>query len=208
MTVVRERGVVRQPSLALVGPPGAGKGTQARLLGAQPGRLALSTGDLLRDEVERITPLGLAIDRYMSTGLLVPDRLVLRLLFDRMREMSGTVPIFDGFPRTIRQALALDQLLEPAALDVVVEITLAAPAIMERLQRRQRSDDALRTIQRRLEVYLCSTTPMLDWYRASGRLCQVDGDQPIDRVHEAIVDVLESVPRSGASVRDASESMP
>lgn len=179
-------------AVALIGPPGAGKGTQARLLAERTGRPTLSTGDLLRREVQRHTPLGLAVQRYLDEGLLVPNRLVMRMLYEQVYASRPRHWILDGVPRTIQQALALEHLLGATPLSLVIELNVDPKVATERLRRRRRTDDAPDTVKQRFAAYECSTAPLLDWYRKSGRLVSIAADRPIEAVHAELVELVES----------------
>jgi adenylate kinase len=179
--------------LALVGPPGSGKGTQLALLTQHRACVGLSVGDLLRTEIEQATTVGVAVRRYVERGVLVPDALVLRVLHQRMLELTdpGQLLVLDGYPRTLRQALALDRLLEPGRLGRVIELRLDRTLAADRLRGRRRADDTEATIARRLDSFATSTVPMLEWYRRTGRVLTVDAELPPDAVNAQIIGMLE-----------------
>jgi adenylate kinase len=174
-------------NLILIGPPGAGKGTQAMRLRDELGLLHLSTGDRLRDHMARATPLGARVTRFMDAGHLVPDALVTELV---LAELPAGDFLLDGFPRTVAQADAL-----AAVRDVTAAVLLDVPdeAVVERLAGRGRSDDRADLIRERLRAYHEQTEPLIDYYRALGLLRHVNGAGAPDDVFAAVLDAL-SVP--------------
>jgi adenylate kinase len=171
------------------GPPGSGKGTQASRLASTLGIPQISTGDLLRSNVARGTELGKIAKPIMESGALVPDELVTRMLKERLEQPDAARgALFDGYPRTVPQAEALDLLLEEEgrSLTAVLFIDVADAAIVERLVRRAalegRSDDTPETVASRLRVYREKTEPLVDLYRAHGVLHRIDGDRPVEAV--------------------------
>ena len=193
MTGVESAG--RGVRIALVGRPGAGKGTQARLLADRIGVPTVSTGELLREVMQFATPLGLALRRYVTLGALVPDRLMVEVLWERLRDLPGRRSgfILDGFPRTIGQALALDGLLGAERLGAVVELAVTPDVSRRRLLTRCRSDDSRPTIERRLQVYEETTAGMVEWFRRAGRLVSMDGEQPAGALHLQLWDAVEQL---------------
>ena len=204
--------------MILLGPPGAGKGTQAKLLAAQNGLAHLSTGDILRDEVARGTDLGKKAQAYMDRGDLVPDQLIIDMIKGRLDESAGF--ILDGFPRTVPQAEALEKI---ARIDVAINIALSREEVIRRLTSRrvcrhcgkiynllynppavdgvcdacggelfQRDDDKREVIENRYDVYMDATAPLIDFYRKRGLLKNVDGSQPTKKVSEQILAMLGS----------------
>ena len=164
-------------AVIFLGPPGAGKGTQAARLAEELSFKKLSTGDILRDHVARGTPLGLQVKPIMDRGDLVPDDLILALIRE---ELSDRV-IFDGFPRTIPQAEALDRLLEETGTRLLGVVLVEAPEeelvrrLLKRAELEGRSDDNEETIRRRLQVYREKTEPLIQYYEKTGALRRVDG---------------------------------
>jgi len=164
-------------AVIFLGPPGAGKGTQAARLAEELSFKKLSTGDILRDHVARGTPLGLQVKPIMDRGDLVPDDLILALIRE---ELSDRV-IFDGFPRTIPQAEALDRLLEETGTKLLGVVLVEVPEeelvrrLLKRAELEGRSDDNEETIRRRLQVYREKTEPLIQYYEKTGALRRVDG---------------------------------
>lgn len=210
--------------LILLGPPGAGKGTQAKILMDRFGIPQISTGDILRAAVKDGTPMGLKAQSFMDSGGLVPDEVVVGIVRDRLQQddcKDGF--ILDGFPRTVPQADALAEALIALGrpLDVVVSLAVDVEALVERLTGRrtcrdcgrgyhvafaapkaagicdecggelqQRDDDREETIRHRLDVYCEQTSPLIDYYRNSGLLSEVDGMLSMDAVQDEILAIL------------------
>lgn len=179
------------------GPPGSGKGTQASRLASTLGIPQISTGDLLRANVARGTELGKVAKPIMESGALVPDDLVTRMLKERIEEPdAATGALFDGYPRTVPQAEALDRLLEEEGrrLTAVLFIDVPDPVIVGRLVKRAeiegRADDTPETVAARLRVYREKTEPLADLYRAHGVFHRIDGDRTVEAVG---ADVLAAV---------------
>ena len=179
--------------LILLGTPGAGKGTQAKVLIDSYGIPQLSTGDMLRSAIKAKTPMGLAAKEVMDRGDLVSDDIVNGIVSERLDQDDCKAGfILDGFPRTIPQAKALDAMLaeKGMGLDAVVELTANADILVGRVINRakesNRADDNPDVIRNRLEVYSRDTAPLVDFYRAKGLLKTVDGMQPVEEVTAAI----------------------
>ena len=179
--------------IVFLGPPGSGKGTQAKLLAKRLGVPAVSTGDILRDAVRRDSPLGRRAKAIMEAGELVPDDVVIGLIRERVAAPDAAAGfLLDGFPRTIAQAEALDRLLEKSGtpLDAVLNLTVPEASLTERLLGRAgqegRSDDRPETIRERLRVYLEKTEPLVSFYEKAGLLTHVDGLGSIDDVSARI----------------------
>jgi len=179
--------------LIFLGPPGAGKGTQAKILIDAYGIPQLSTGDILRSAIAAQTPMGLAAKEVMDRGDLVSDDIVNGIVSERL-DQDDCKPgfILDGFPRTIAQAAALDQMLadKGMALDAVIELTVDADELVKRIVLRAkesgRLDDNETVVRKRLEVYREQTAPLVDYYRGRGLVKSIDGMQPVEAVTAAI----------------------
>jgi adenylate kinase len=189
-------------NLVLFGPPGAGKGTQAKILIEKRGLPQLSTGDMLRAAIDAGTPLGLACKALMAKGELVPDETVIRIIGERYDQPdAANGAVFDGFPRTIPQAQALDTMLAERGrqIDMVLELKVDDAVLLSRVEARikaggvLRSDDTPETLAHRLEVYYKNTAPLIDFYRGQGRLKTVDGMAPVDSVTAQIAAILDGV---------------
>lgn len=183
--------------LLLIGPPGAGKGTQAARLSEHFGVPAISTGDIFRANVAQETPLGIEAKRYMDAGQYVPDSLTNDLVRARLDE-ADVEPGFllDGYPRTAAQVEELDNILEANGqkLDAVVLLVADADELVQRLHRRAldsgRSDDTDEVIRHRLEVYEAQTAPLVEIYAERGILVQIDGLGRVEDITARIVDAL------------------
>ncbi len=206
--------------MILLGGPGAGKGTQAQKLSEKYNAQHIATGDMLRQAVKDETEMGSMAKSYMDKGQLVPDEVVIGIVKDRLSQSDAEAGfVFDGFPRTVPQAQALDELIDELnmPLDAVVNIDTSAEVVIERLSGRRtcrgcqkvyhvtysapkeagicdecgdelyhRDDDKEETIRKRLKVYEEQTAPLLDYYRDSGKMIVVSGDDTIDEVSDAI----------------------
>lgn len=190
--------------LILLGPPGAGKGTQAGRLVEKHGIVQLSTGDMLRAAVKAGTPVGLKAKAVMESGALVSDEIVVGIISDRLEEPDAKNGfILDGFPRTVAQAEALDRLLAEKGLELdgVVELKVDEAALVARMENRVketlaaggtvRADDNPEAFKTRLEAYRKQTAPVSDYYANKGTLRTVDGMAPIDEVTAQIAKALD-----------------
>lgn len=190
--------------LILLGPPGAGKGTQAQRLVDKYDIVQLSTGDMLRAAIEAETPIGLQAKDIMARGNLVPDEMVVGIVSDRLDEPDAANGfVLDGFPRTVRQAEALDGLLaqKDMALDGVVQLKVDEGALLKRIEGRLaemqargdtiRPDDNAEAFKIRLTAYREQTAPLVQYYREKGQLKTVDGMAPIDQVTGEIAAALD-----------------
>ncbi len=204
--------------IVLLGPPGAGKGTQAKLIAGKTGLTHLSTGDILRDEVARGTALGRKAKEYMDRGDLVPDQLIIDMIRGRIENADGF--ILDGFPRTVAQAEALEKI---TPLDIAVNIDLSRDEVIRRLSARrvcrncgriynlvsnpprvagkcdacggelyQRDDDRPAVIKNRYDVYMESTAPLIEFYRTRGLVARVNGQRPTDEVFAQIIGIIST----------------
>ena len=200
--------------VVFLGPPGAGKGTQAQRLVEEKGFIHISTGDLLREAVKKGTPLGLKAKEYMERGELVPDELILQLIKEKLPK-EGNV-ILDGFPRTIAQAEALDKMLQQLGkkVDAVILFEVPDEVVIERLSGRridpktgkvyhikynppppgveviQREDDKEEVIRKRLEVYRKQTAPLIEYYEEKGILKRIDATKSPEEVYKEILNAL------------------
>ena len=189
--------------LILMGPPGAGKGTQAVRVGERHGIPAISTGDIFRANVSRGTPLGLEAQRFMDAGEYVPDEVTNRMVRNRIDE-DDAAPGFllDGYPRTLAQVEELDGMIRFTGhqLDAVVCLTVDQDEIVERLLQRAevegRADDTEDVIRRRQEVYAEETEPLIGIYRDRGILIEVDGMGEVSEVTQRIFDALDDISES------------
>jgi adenylate kinase len=189
--------------LIMMGPPGAGKGTQAKYIADHFGIPAISTGDIFRANVSKGTPLGIEAAKYMDAGDYVPDEVTNLMVRDRIDEEDANPGfLLDGYPRTLAQVEELDGMIKHTghALDAVVVLTVDPDEIVQRLlQRAQvegRADDTEDVIRRRQELYTEQTEPLIDVYRNRGILIEVDGMGEVDDVTNRIFDALDVVAQS------------
>jgi adenylate kinase len=193
--------------LILLGPPGAGKGTQAQRLVAKHGLVQLSTGDMLREAVKAGTPVGLRAKEVMDRGELAPDDLVVAIVAERIQQPDAHNGfILDGFPRTVPQAHALDRMLKEKdlELDAVIELKVDEAALLKRIEKRiaetkargesLRSDDNPDVLHRRLLAYRDQTAPLVTYYQLQSVLRSVDGMATIPEVSNAIDRLLQGAP--------------
>jgi adenylate kinase len=185
--------------LLLIGPPGAGKGTQASKLSEVFGIPAISTGDIFRENVKNETPLGLEAKSYMDSGAYVPDSLTNKLVRDRLENADcANGFLLDGYPRTADQVNELDDILKETngSLDAVIQLTADTEEVVRRLAKRAieqgRSDDTEDVIRNRMAVYEEQTAPLITMYAARGSLIMVDGLGEIDDVTHRIVEALNA----------------
>ncbi len=213
--------------IVLLGPPGVGKGTQARILAQETGLVHVSSGDLFRENLSQQTELGKLAKAYMDRGELVPDEVTIQMIRERLsRPDCRAGAILDGFPRTPAQADALEALLreQGAQVNLVPLITAPVEVLVDRLSGRwtcraqghvyhqkynppqvpgrcdvdgselyQREDDRSETVQRRIQVYLEQTAPLIEYYRQRGLLLEVDGTQSIEVVTATLRKAIESI---------------
>jgi adenylate kinase len=203
--------------LILLGPPGAGKGTQAKHLVAKYGIIQLSTGDMLRAAVAAGTPIGRQVAEIMACGALCPDDIVVGIVEDRIQQPDARNGfVLDGFPRTVPQAVALDRMLarHGLALDAVIALRVDENALIERIESRiaetrarggaSRDDDDPQVLHRRLLAYREQTAPLITYYQLQGELRTVDGMAPIAEVAAAIERAL----RDGAGAKTVKKVVP
>jgi adenylate kinase len=199
--------------LILLGPPGAGKGTQAQRLVERLGMRQLSTGDMLRAAVAAATPVGLKAKDVMARGELVPDHIVVAIVAERIVEPDARNGfILDGFPRTVPQAEALDRMLSEKglALDAVVELKVDENVLLGRIENRVakmiahgeplRPDDNAESLKKRIDAYRARTAPLTGYYARKGILRTVDGMASIEEVAAAVAAVLQQTPDGAAAV--------
>ncbi len=206
-------------NLILLGPPGAGKGSQAKKVCKKYNIPHISTGDMFRKAISQGTKMGMVAKSHIDDGNLVPDDIVIGIVRDRLEESDCEKGyLLDGFPRTIAQAEALAGF---SNIDMVILVDVADEVLIKRLSRRrackdcsapydikvvpdgkcplcggemiQRSDDSEETVKTRLKVYHEKTSPLIDYYQNHGLLCKIDGDAEIEAVFNAICDVLDGV---------------
>jgi adenylate kinase len=185
--------------LLLIGPPGAGKGTQAQKLSEVFGIPAISTGDIFRENVKNLTPLGQEAKAFMDRGDYVPDSLTNKLVRDRLsHEDCKEGFLLDGYPRTADQVEELDDILKSidSKLDAVIQLTADTDEVARRLAKRAieqgRSDDTEAVIRNRLAVYEDQTAPLISSYASRGLLQMVDGLGAVDEVTSRLIEVLEA----------------
>jgi len=174
-----------------MGPPGSGKGTQAKVLASRPDWLHLSTGDLFRENLRNGTPLGRLAEQHMAKGEYVPDDVTVEMVRERLRRVASQVHVvFDGFPRTVPQAEALDALLADAGRRVarVILIDVKRDELISRLAKRAegRSDDSPEVARKRFDVYQEQTRPVVEHYERQGLVCRIDGIGTVDDVQARI----------------------
>jgi adenylate kinase len=190
--------------LLFVGPPGAGKGTQAARVAERLGIPHISTGDMFRDHVQRGTELGMRVDSIMKEGDYVPDEITVEMLGERIAESDASEGfILDGFPRTVGQAEALDGLIGRHGLDIVVVFDVDEDALVERLLARGRADDTEDTIRNRFKIYQEQTAPLLDIYNTRGIVTHIDGLGEIEEVTDRILTALSKYQVPGTEYRSA-----
>jgi adenylate kinase len=179
-----------EPTVALLGPPGSGKGTQAQRLRDRCGFATLATGDLLREARTAGTDLGRRASAYMDRGELVPDELIVAVMRDAIARFDGKPILLDGFPRTVTQADALADALEARGRELTAAVLVDVPddLVVERISGRHqgREDDRPETVRERLRVYHAETEPLVAYYGERGLLRRVDGAGDADAVEAAV----------------------
>ena len=181
--------------LLIMGPPGAGKGTQAKILGKKYNLLHLSTGDILRHEIDQKTEIGLEAQSYMNKGNLVPDNVLLTIVKNALTQLKDSGVILDGFPRTVPQAEGLDKIFENLdskidyILNIHVESNILINRLIERAKNSGREDDTEEVIINRQKVYQDLTAPLIHFYK--DEIIQIDGDGPIEEVTNRILEIMQ-----------------
>ena len=185
--------------IIFMGPPGSGKGTQAQKLVRENGWVQLSTGDLFRSHIEAATELGKRVKPILDAGTYVPDDITVEMVRQRLRDIpKDTRIVFDGFPRTIDQAKAIDRLLGEVGrgLDGVIYLNVPRNELIARVitrgKREGRSDDTARVIVKRLDVYEQNTRPLIDHYKQRGMLREVDGTGTVEEIAKRLSEAAEA----------------
>ncbi|MBP6624109.1 MAG: adenylate kinase [Chitinophagaceae bacterium] len=186
-------------NLVLFGPPGSGKGTQSANIISKYNLMQLSTGDILRSEVSHETALGIEAKKYMDQGMLVPDEVVIGMISSKLDENQDVRGfIFDGFPRTVAQAEALDNLLEfkNNPIDVVISLLVSEDELKTRLVSRGevsgRTDDNEEVIVKRIQEYHAKTSPVADYYTSTNKLVEIKGEGSVDEIFELISQEIDT----------------
>ncbi|WP_439558734.1 adenylate kinase [Dyadobacter sp.] len=188
-------------NLILFGPPGAGKGTQSEKIIAKYNLIHLSTGDLLRSEIQAGSELGLRAKTLMDQGILVPDEVVIGMIDNKLREHKDAAGfIFDGFPRTVKQAEALDQLLATydESISVMVALSVSDDELLARLLNRGKTsgrpdDQNVELISKRIQEYNNKTRPVADYYQEQGKFVAIDGIGEIEHIFSEITASISSL---------------
>ncbi len=190
-------------NIVLFGPPGAGKGTQSQKIKEKYDLIHLSTGDLLRSEIGAKTELGLKAKKLMDQGILVPDEVVVGMIDNKLQEHKGANGfIFDGFPRTVQQAGALDNLLESHkdSISGMIALEVTKNELVQRLLKRgetsgREDDKSEEKISKRVEEYENKTKPVADYYKSQHKFTSVEGIGEIDEIFENICSAIDKLPR-------------
>ena len=189
----------RMIDIVLFGPPGAGKGTQAQILKDKLGLTYIATGDLFRHHIKNQTQLGKKAQSYIDNGDLVPDEITIGMIKEIVADPQARGFIFDGFPRTVKQAEVLDQLMNEKDLiiDALLSINVPEENLIKRLLERGktsgRSDDNEQTIKYRLQQYYTKTEPVKDFYKAQGKFYEINGVGSIEEVNQRLLDIIENI---------------
>jgi adenylate kinase len=192
-------------NLLFIGPPGAGKGTQADRVAERLGIPHVSTGDMFREHVSRGTALGEKVEKIMAAGDYVPDEITVQMLQERISRPDASKGfILDGFPRTPGQVASLDGLIGEDGLDKVVVFKVDRDELTERMLARGRADDTAETIRNRFNIYVEQTKPILDIYEERGLTVEVDGDGEMDEVTERVLEAIGAMSEQDVSSSDGS----
>jgi len=186
-------------NLIFLGAPGAGKGSQAVKIAQKYNLAHLSTGDILRNEVDKKTELGIIAKQYMDKGELLPDDIIIKMVENKIKEVKGFNGfIFDGFPRTIKQAEDFDKMLDSIKIriDSVILLDVSKEILIERLSKRavleNRKDDSdISIIENRIVQYLQKTAPLIDYYKKQNKLIKINGIGLIDDIFIAITNIID-----------------
>ncbi|MBI1978976.1 MAG: adenylate kinase [Candidatus Aenigmarchaeota archaeon] len=185
--------------LIILGPHGAGKGTQAKLISEKYGVERISTGDIFREHMKNDTEFGKKVKGYMDANVYVPDKLTNVLLGVNLRKYKSNGFILDGYPRTLTQAEFLDRLLAELKikLDAVINLLVDKEELIKRMMKRakeeKRSDDTEEGIRSRMREYETKAEPVIDYYRKKGKVTDINGDQPVEKVLKDIRQVLDKL---------------
>ncbi|MFW6019488.1 MAG: adenylate kinase [Bacteroidales bacterium] len=185
-------------NIIIFGPPGSGKGTQSANIANKYGLIHLSTGELFRQEIQNNTPVGKEANRYISKGQLVPDEITLRLLYKHAsKHINDPGIIFDGFPRTLNQAIMLDRMMEKKniKINLVIGLKVEEEELINRIKHRSetstRKDDAEAIIYNRMKIYHQQTYPVIEYYQNQGKYESISGMASIETVFQRLCSVID-----------------
>ncbi len=193
----------RMADIVLFGPPGAGKGTQAQILKDKLGLTYIATGDLFRHHIKNQTELGQKAKAFIDNGELVPDEITIGMIKEIISDPDSRGFIFDGFPRTVEQAKALDKIMADKGLiiDALLSLNVPEERLIKRLNKRGktsgRSDDNEETIKKRLRQYHTKTEPVKDFYKQQNKLYEIDGVGEIDEINQRLLDIINNLKLQG-----------
>lgn len=186
-------------NIVIFGPPGAGKGTQSLKIAENYGLEHISTGNIFREEIAKQSEIGVKVQKYLDAGMLVPDYKVVKILISKMRTFNNPKGfLFDGFPRTIKQATLLDRVLDRNNIPISFVLSIEVPQdeLINRLLKRGemsgRSDDTIEVITNRLKVYDDQTAPLIKYYQDQNKLLPVKGIGEIDVIFEAMKRIIDN----------------
>lgn len=177
----------------LIGPPGAGKGVQAENITTHFHIPSISTGGLFRENIKEKTPLGLQVKSYIDQGQLVPDELVLKMLFERISQKDAAHGyILDGFPRTLNQAIAFQDYIKDSARVEVIFLNVSMQTVFDRIENRRhgRSDDTVEVAKERYELYLKETYPVVQFYKDRPNFYEVSTEGPVEPIKNRVLEIL------------------
>lgn len=186
-------------NMVVFGPPGCGKGTQAAKIVENYGLVHLSTGDIIRREISKVTAMGDLLNKFVSHGVLVPDNIILKEVYRfGIDHLQSAGIVFDGFPRNLYQAQMLDRIFHKKSLRISLVISIDVPEeelinrILERGKTSGRTDDNIEVMKNRLMVYWSQTQPVIDYYKKCKRLVSVDGTKTVDEVFAEIESIINT----------------